>query len=115
MSKRAYYIFKVTRTFLIFFFLSFLLVCDTTTFTEVYFKISKIVHYNTGVEGDYLMHETFFARAKRVRKVECGKNHLTYYSVIQYFIPREPNNHIKVMILRLEWYKHYLYHSTSKS
>ena len=48
-----------------------------------------LVHYYTGVEGDYLPHETFFARAKRV----------------QYFIPREPNNHIKVMILRLEWYK----------
>ena len=26
-------------------------------------------------------------------------------TVIQYFIPGEPNNHIKVMILRLEWYK----------
>ena len=26
-------------------------------------------------------------------------------SVIQYFISREPNNYIKVMILRLEWYK----------
>ena len=37
-----------------------------------------IVHYDTGVEGDYLPHETFFARAKRVRKVECGKNHLTH-------------------------------------
>ena len=54
----------------------------------------KLVHYDTCVlsspllhgvklgpersEGDYLAHVTFFA---------------------------EPNNHIKVMILRLEWYK----------
>ena len=62
-----------------------------------------LVHYHTGVESDYLPHETFFARAKRVRKVECGKN----YAPVSYsfFIPREPNNHIKVMILRIEWYK----------
>ena len=26
----------------------------------------KIVHYDSGVEGNYLPHETFFARAKRV-------------------------------------------------
>ena len=30
-------------------------------------------------------------------------------SVIQYFIPREPNNHIKVMILRLERYNSIYY------
>ena len=46
-----------------------------------------IVHFDTGAEGDYLAHVTFFAR------------------VSAYFIPRESNNHIKVMILRLEWYK----------
>ena len=28
-----------------------------------------IVHFDTGAEGDYLAHVTFFARAKRVRKV----------------------------------------------
>ena len=26
-----------------------------------------IVHFDTGAEGDYLAHVTFFARAKRVR------------------------------------------------
>ena len=30
---------------------------------------SKIEHDDTGVEGEYLSRETFFARAKRVRKV----------------------------------------------
>ena len=28
-----------------------------------------IVHFDTGAEGDYFAHVTFFARAKRVRKV----------------------------------------------
>ena len=28
-----------------------------------------LVHFDTGAEGDYLAHVTFFARAKRVRKV----------------------------------------------
>ena len=28
-----------------------------------------IVHFDTGEEGDYFTHVTFFARAKRVRKV----------------------------------------------
>ena len=33
------------------------------------FRQIHIVHYDTGAEGDYLAHVTFFARAKRVRKV----------------------------------------------
>ena len=33
---------------------------------------------DTGMEGDYLPHETFFALVKRMRKVECGENHLTH-------------------------------------
>ena len=41
---------------------------------------------------------------------ECEKSHevkiFLRTSFESYFIPREPNNHIKVMILRLEWYKH---------
>ena len=63
-----------------------------------------IVHFDTGAEGDYLAHVTFFARAKRVRKSHELKIFLRT-SFESYFIPREPNNHIKVMILRLEWYK----------
>ena len=30
---------------------------------------TKIVHFDTGAEGDYVAHVTFFARAKRVQKV----------------------------------------------
>ena len=45
---------------------------------SVSFDFQLIVDYDTDVEDDYLPHETFFARAKRVRKVECGKNHLTH-------------------------------------
>ena len=39
---------------------------------KIKFKLycnSEIVHFDTGAEGDYLAHVTFFARAKRVRKV----------------------------------------------
>ena len=46
---------------------------------------SKMVRYDTGVEGDYSLHETFFAKAKRVRKVDCGRNHLTReYHIVFY-------------------------------
>ena len=37
-----------------------------------------IVDFDTGAEGDYLAHVTFFARAKRVRKVTRAKNLLTH-------------------------------------
>ena len=46
-----------------------------------------------GAKGDLIAHVTFFARAKQVNQFE------------PYFIPRESNNHIEVMILRLECYK----------
>ena len=40
---------------------------------------------------------------------ECERSHEVKIplrtSFEPYFIPREPNKHIKVMILRLEWYK----------
>ena len=47
-------------------------------YSQSYKVISKLVHYDTGVEDDYLPQETFFSRVKRMRKVECGKNHLTH-------------------------------------
>ena len=36
---------------------------------HIYRTSIEIVHFDTGAEGDYLAHVTFFARAKRVRKV----------------------------------------------
>ena len=77
-----------------------------TVFIYIFWNLNavKIIHYDTGVEGHYLPHDTFLARAKQARTVECGKNHLTH-QCIQYFIPQEPNNHIKVMIFSLEWYE----------
>ena len=37
--------------------------------------MAAIVHFDTGAKGaDYIAHVTFFARAKRVRKVTRAKN-----------------------------------------
>ena len=53
-----------------------------------------VVHFDTDAEGDYL-----------VRKTSHEVKILLRTSFEPYFIPREPNNHTKVMILMLEWYK----------
>ena len=70
--------------------------CD---FSNLYIYILEIVHFDAGAEGDYLF--TRFARAKTSHELKI----FLRTSFEPYFIPREPNNHIKVMILRLEWYK----------
>ena len=60
-----------------------------------------IVHFDMDAEGDY------FSACDSLRS--CEKSHevkiFLHISFEPYFILREPNNHIKVMILRLEWYK----------
>ena len=63
-------------------------------------KVTSIVlvHFDTGAEGDYVF-------ASLVRKTSHELKIFLRTSFEPYFIPREPNNHIKVMILRLEWYK----------
>ena len=63
-----------------------------------YYTSEGIVHFDTGAEGDYLL-------ASLVRKTSHELKIFLRTSFEPYFIPREPNNHIKVMILRLEWYK----------
>ena len=52
-------------------------------------------------EGDHLAHVTFFARAKREKSHEVKIFLRTSFE--PYLIPRELNNHIKVMILKLDW------------
>ena len=54
---------------------------------------------------DYLADVMFFARAKLVQETSHELKIFLRISFEQYFMPREPNNHIKVMILRLEWHK----------
>ena len=39
--------------------------------SDIPYDIFKLVHFDTGAEGDYLAHVTFFARAKR------AKNHMS--------------------------------------
>ena len=75
---------------------------DLETESKYYFS-SIIVHFDTGAEGDYLL-------ASLVRKTSHEIKIFLRTSFEPYFIPREPNNHIKVMILRLEWYKSVLLH-----
>ena len=38
-------------------------------YKRTYEQRYEIVHFDTDAEGDYLAHVTFFARAKRVKKV----------------------------------------------
>ena len=66
--------------------------------TMIHIRIILIVHFDTGAEGDYLL-------ASLVRKTSHELKIFLRTSFEPYLIPREPNNHIKVMILRLEWYK----------
>ena len=57
------------------------------------------------MEGGYSLHKMFFEQAKRVKKVECGKNRRTHqlpYHILYY---ENLKTHIKVESFRLEWYK----------
>ena len=65
----------------------------------------KIVHFDTGAEDDYLAHMTFFEKNTQKNEKSHKVKILLRINFEPYFIPREPNNHIKVVILRLEWYK----------